>query len=69
MIVVGSFKRKSYVNTMIARLQKLNLPYFTQSYKDFTRVGVEVDCNNEVELLDHLKNIKEKIESEAWILN
>jgi hypothetical protein len=68
-IVVGSFKRQSYVSAMISKLQKLGHEHFTQSYNGFTRVGVVVSCKDETEVLSYLNQIKENVEKNAWILN
>ena len=68
-IVVGSFKRQSFIDDMISKIEKSGYDYYTQAYKEFTRVGIVIECKTEAEVFENLGKIKASIEKEAWILH
>ena len=68
-IVVGSFKRSKNVNRMIEKLRSKGLEHFTQGYRGFTRVGIVLTCQTELDVYKRLDQIKKEVEKEAWLLN
>lgn len=66
-IIVGSFKKKYFSSRMKSRVGQDGFKVYTESYGDFTRVGIQFDCMVH-DLQAMLQELKQKYHPEAWVL-
>ncbi len=66
-IILGSFKKQSNVEDMVRKISELDLETYTESYNDYTRVGVRFDCYQK-DLYRTLFQLRGDFGDDAWIL-
>jgi cell division septation protein DedD len=66
-VIIGSFKRNDFADLAVQRVLDRGLRAYTETYGDFTRVGVVFDCETQ-DLYRRLFQLRGDFGEDAWIL-
>ncbi len=68
-IITGVFSSQRNVDLMLEKVASQGYQTYTSRIRNYTRVGLSFDCNEETDLEQFIRTIRSEISPEAWYLN
>jgi len=68
-IITGVFSRMINVIAMKEKLRDAGYNVYTEAFGEYTRVGLEFDCNEETDLEAYIQEVRRDIAARAWYLD